>query len=160
MHIKEKDKAWYLVTFSSKENKIQTFCLDERLHEIRIFKKKIENAYNFNEDLYFKNFIGILNDYTKPEKIIIKVANHHLKYLISKPLHVSQKIITEPKKWNTKILDYSDSNIWGTIEVCLKPNYEFIMEMLKYNQWVKIVSPKSVVDYFREHLLTVVKYYQ
>ena len=87
-----------------------------------------------------------MNDDTKCEKIVVQVANHHLKYLLSKPLHSSQKIISEPLKWDTEILDYSDPAIWGTIEVYLKPNYEFIMEMLKFNQWVKIISPKTVVD--------------
>lgn len=159
LQIKEKDKTWYLVTYCPKNNKIQTFCLDERLREIHIFKKKITGAINFNEAEYFKNSIGILNDATKPEKIVIQVANHHLKYLISKPLHSSQKITAEPKKWDTKTLDYSDPEIWGTIEVYLKPNYEFIMEMLKYNHWVKITAPKSVVHNFKEQLGLIVNYY-
>jgi predicted DNA-binding transcriptional regulator YafY len=160
LHLKEKDKAWYLVAFCPEDNKIQTFCLDERLQEIRIFKRKIQYAISFDHNNYFKNSIGILNDDTKCEKIVVQVANHHLKYLLSKPLHSSQKIISEPLKWDTEILDYSDPAIWGTIEVYLKPNYEFIMEMLKYNQWVKIISPKTVVDNFKEHLDLIVNYYQ
>ena len=159
LHLKEKDKAWYLLAFCPVENKIQTFCLDERLQKIRIFKRKIQNAISFNHNNYFKDAIGILRDATKSEKIVIQVANHHLKYLISKPLHSSQKIISKPIKWDTELLDYSDPAIWGTIEVSLNPNYEFIMEMLKYNQWVKIISPKSVVDNFKEHLHSIVNYY-
>jgi len=160
LHIKEKDKAWYLVVFCPIDKKIQTFCLDERLLEIRIFKKRIKNYISFNHNTYFKNAIGILKDETKAEKIVIQVVNHHLKYLLSKPIHSSQKLIAEPIKWDTDFLDYSDHDIWGTIEVNLKPNYEFIMEMLKYNQWVKIISPKSVVDNFREHLYSIINYYQ
>jgi predicted DNA-binding transcriptional regulator YafY len=159
LHLKEKDKAWYLLAYCPVDGKIQTFCLDERLQEIRIFKTKIVNAISFNYNSYFKNAIGILNDETKAEKIVIQVANHHLKYLLSKPIHQSQKLISEPVKWDTDLLDYSDPDIWGTIEVYLKPNYEFIMEMLKYNQWVKIISPQSVVDSFKEHLLSIVNYY-
>lgn len=159
LHLKEKDKAWYLIAFCPKDTKIQTFCLDERLQEIRIFKRKIQNATDFNHNNYFKDSIGILKDATKAETILIKVANHHLKYLISKPLHPSQKVISEPKKWDTTKLDYADSAIWGTIEVRLIPNYEFIMEMLKYNQWVKIISPKSVVENFKKHLHSIVNYY-
>ena len=54
-------------------------------------------------------------------------------------------------------LNYANSDMWGEIELTLKPNYEFVMEMLKYNQWVKVVGPKSVVDYFKEHLNSIAK---
>lgn len=159
LHLKEKDKAWYLIAYCPLEAKIQTFCLDERLQEIRIFKRKIQNAISFDHDKYFKDAIGIVKDDAQTEKITIQVANHHLKYLISKPIHPSQQLISEPIKWDTTELDYSDPAIWGTIEVHLIPNYEFIMEMLKYNQWVKICSPKPVVEIFKKHLHSIVNYY-
>ncbi|MCL7762212.1 WYL domain-containing protein [Polaribacter sp. Z014] len=159
LHLKEKDKAWYLLAYCPVDDKITSFCLDERLQEIRIFKRKMLEAIPFDHNAYFKDAIGILNDETKAEKIILQVANHHLKYLISKPIHASQRLIVEPVKWNSEALDYADPDIWGTIELELKPNYEFIMEMLKFNQWIKIISPKSVVDNFKEHLQSIVNYY-
>ena len=96
----------------------------------------------------------------KPEKIAIKVANHHLKYLLARPIHKSQKLISLAKDMDSNELNYSNPDMWGEIEVTLTANYEFVMEMLKYNQWVEIISPKSVVDYFKEHLNSIVKYYQ
>ena len=56
--------------------------------------------------------------------------------------------------------NYSNPDMWGEVEVTLKANYEFVMEMLKYNQWVKIISPKPVVDYFKEHLDLIAEYYK
>ena len=128
--------------------------------ELQIFNKKVAHPIKFNEEDYFKNSIGILNEGLKAEKIKIKVANHHLKYLLVRPIHKSQKLIAEAKEMKSTKLNYENPDMWGQIEVTLEPNYEFVMEMLKYNQWVKIVSPKSVVDYFKEHLHSMVKYYQ
>ncbi|WP_373941603.1 hypothetical protein OEG92_18700 [Polaribacter sejongensis] len=84
--------------------KITSFCLDERLREIRIFKRKMLEAIPFDHNAYFKDAIGILNDETKAEKIILQVANHHLKYLISKPIHASQRLILEPRKMEFRSL--------------------------------------------------------
>ncbi|RXP63504.1 WYL domain-containing protein [Lutibacter sp. HS1-25] len=159
LHIKEKNKAWYLIAYAIYEKEIKTFCLDKRLVEIQIFNIKVQNPIKFNEQDYFKYSIGILNEGLKVEKIKIKVANHHLKYLIAQPIHKSQKIIAEAIEMDTNELNYANPDMWGEIEVTLKVNYEFVMEMLKYNQWVKIVSPKPVVDFFKEHLNLIVKYY-
>ncbi|WP_372746466.1 helix-turn-helix transcriptional regulator [Lutibacter sp.] len=160
LHIKEKNKAWYLIAYDIKDKEIKTFCLDKRLDEIRIFNKKVEHPIKFKEEDYFKNSIGILSEDLKPEKITIKVANHHLKHLLAKPIHTSQIVIAEAKEMDSKELNYENPDMWGEIEVTLKPNYEFVMEILKYNQWVKIVAPKSVVNYFKAHLNSIVKYYQ
>lgn len=166
LHIKEKNKAWYLIAYDVKDKEIKTFCLDKRLVNIQIFNKKVEEPIEFNEEEYFKNSIGILSEGLEPEKIRIKVVNHHLKYLLVKPIHKSQILISKAKDMDSYNLDiedkltYDSPDVWGEIEVTLKPNYEFVMEMLKYNQWVKIIAPDSVVDYFKAHLVSIVKYYQ
>lgn len=160
LHIKEKNKAWYLIAYAIDDKEINTFCLDERLAELQIFNKKIEHPIKFKEEDYFKNSIGILNEGLKAEKIRIKVANHHLKYLLARPIHKSQKLISLAKEMESNVLNYENPDMWGEIEINLKLNYEFVMEILKYNQWVKIVAPKSAVEYFKEHLHLVVKYYQ
>jgi predicted DNA-binding transcriptional regulator YafY len=160
LHIKEKNKAWYLIAYDINNKEIRTFCLDERLNEIQIFNKKVEDPIEFNEEEYFRYSIGILSEGLEVEKIRIKVANHHLKYLLARPIHKSQKLISFAKEMNSDEHNYSNPDIWGEIEVTLKTNYEFVLEMLKYNQWVKIISPKSVVDYFKEHLDLIAEYYQ
>lgn len=166
LYLKEKDKAWYLLANSTETNEIKTFCLDDRIKEIKIFKKEVENPISFDGEAYFKNSIGILNEGKAVEKIKIKVVNHHLKYLLVKPLHKSQKLIALAKDMDLFEfkeqggLSYENPDVWGEIEVTLKLNYELIMELLKYNQWIKIVSPPSVVKDFKEHLDLIVNYYQ
>lgn len=158
LHLKEINKDWYLIAHNSKIG-IYSFCLDDRMKELIISNRKTEDPITFDEKEYFKNSIGILNDGSKPKKIVIKVINHHFKYLISKPLHFSQKVISYPILAETESLNYDDENIWGTIEVFVQPNYEFMMEILKYHTWVKIIEPQSFVDYLLKHLHKLNSYY-
>lgn len=159
LHIKEINKAWYLMAYNE-EFGIYPFCLDDRVKSLSIGKQHVKATIVFNEKDYFKNVIGILRVDIQPEWIHIKVANHHFKYLESNPLHHSQTIVARPKEAETESLDYTNSNIWGEIKVYLEPNYEFLMEILKYNLWVKVVSPLHVKDYVKQHLNMIVEYYK
>jgi len=91
LHIKEINKDWYLIGYNETVG-IYPFCLDDRIKDLVISSKKINNPQPFNEQEYFKNVIGILKANLKPEKIVLKVANHHFKYLLSNPIHHSQKV--------------------------------------------------------------------
>lgn len=159
LHLKEINKDWYLIAHNP-EIGIYSFSLDNRINELVITTKKVEQPITFSEKEYFKNSIGILNNEIKPKRIVIKVVNHHFKYLVSKPLHHSQKIISYPVLPDTKSLDYDNENTWGTIEVFVQPNYEFMMTILKYNVWVKVLKPQSFVNYIVRHLKTMNSYYK
>lgn len=158
LHIKEINKAWYLMAYN-KEYGVYAFCLDERIKRLQITKKHVKDPIVFNPETYFKNSIGILKSNITPEWIYIKVANHHFKYLKSNPLHHSQEIVTEPKKQETQDLDYTNPDIWGEIKVFVEPNYEFLMDILKYNLWVKVVSPLHIKEYVKHHVELMLAYY-
>ena len=159
LHIKEINKAWYLIAHN-KQFGVYAFCLDDRIKNLQISKQKVKQPIAFNPDDYYKNTIGILKTGMPAEWIHIKVANHHFKYLETNPLHHSQEIVAIPKEVETHALDYSNPDIWGEIKVCLEPNYEFLMEILKYNLWVKVVSPLHVKNEVKHHLGLMVDYYK
>lgn len=159
LHLKEAHKHWHLVTHHEKYG-IYSFSLDDRIEELIITKKKVEHPISFNAQEYFKNSIGILVDDIPVEKIIIKVVNHHFKYLRIRKMHVSQRIVEVPKSLDTEELDYNNPDIWGAIELTLQPNYEFLMEILQYNRWVKVISPKHVADDVANHLRMALDYYK
>lgn len=159
LHLKEAHRHWHIVAFHEKLG-IYSFSLDDRIEEFIITNKKVENPIDFNAKEYFKNSIGILKDDTPAEKIVLKVANHHFKYLMIRKMHHSQKVIASPKQPETKTLDYKNPEMWGTIELTLQPNYEFLMEVFKYNCWIKVISPKHVVDYIAKNLKMTMAYYK
>jgi hypothetical protein len=160
LHIKESNRAWYLIIYNVKIG-IKTICLDDRVESIKVLNQQVETPFEFNIKEYFKDSFGMLNDNSKPERIVLKVANHHFKHLMNRRLHLSQEIISYPKKLDTHNLNYLDDDIWGEIEVFLQPNYEFIMEILKFNLWVKVLEPKSFADKITERYQFVLdNYYQ
>ncbi|HLV38417.1 WYL domain-containing protein [Xanthomarina sp.] len=158
LHIKEINKAWYLMAHNETYG-FYAFCLDDRMKSLSISKQQVKEPVFFNHKAYFKNVIGILKTEMPAEWIHIQVANHHFKYLESNPLHHSQQIVAHPKEVDTDSLDYSNPNIWGEIKVYLEPNYEFLMDILKYNLWVKVVSPLHVKAYVKHHLELMLGYY-
>jgi len=159
LHIKETNKAWYLMAYNEKYG-IYAFCLDDRIKILNISKQQVKKPISFNSSEYFKHAIGILKTDHQPRWIHIQVANHHYKYLEENPLHHTQEIIYRPKELDTQSLDYSNPDIWGEIKVHLEPNYEFLMEILKYNLWVKVVSPKHVKEFVKHHLKLMIEYYK
>ncbi|UAB74972.1 YafY family protein [Mesoflavibacter sp. SCSIO 43206] len=158
LHIKEINNAWYLIAYN-KNIGIYAFCLDNRISGFNVTDVKPKKPIDFNENMYFKHSIGILKTGIKPQWIFIKVANHHFKYLEANPIHPSQIIVKEPKKSETEALDYQDPDIWAEIKIFVEPNYEFLMEIFKYNLWVKVVKPQQVKDYVSHHLKLMVAYY-
>ena len=158
LHIKESNRAWYLIAHNAKLG-IFSFPLDRRIKYLKISSRKVELPILFDVNEYYKNSIGILKDHVIPQRVILKITNHHLKYLITKPMHHSQQVLIYPSVDETESIDTNNEDIWGTIEIFIQPNYEFFMEILKFNKWVKILSPQNVVDEMVVYLDHIRGYY-
>lgn len=159
LHLKEINKAWYLVA-QNEQYGHYAFCLDDRIKSFKIHKHQVKRPIAFNAFEYYKNVIGILKTGMPPEWIHIEVANHHFKYLIANPLHHSQQIVALPKAMDTPELDYGNPDIWGELKVYIEPNYEFLMTILKYNHWVRVIGPPQVKDFIKHHLNCMMAYYE
>ncbi|MCH4552770.1 helix-turn-helix transcriptional regulator [Aestuariibaculum lutulentum] len=158
LHLKEINKAWYLVA-QNESIGVYSFCLDDRIERLKITERKADYTLEFNEQHYFKDSIGILKTGEQPEWIHIKVANHHFRYLQTRKMHHSQEVVCFPKKPETETLDYDNPDIWGEIKIYVEPNYEFLMHILKFNIWVQVIGPQKVVDYVKEHVEKIALYY-
>lgn len=159
LHIKQIYRGWYLLVYNECLG-IKSFCLDSRIASLEITNYKVIEPIEFCAKAYFKDSFGILNDHSKPERIVLKVANHHFEYLKSKPLHHTQEIIEKPKASNNEILDYTDPSVFGTIAVTLQPNYEFLIELFKFNLWVKVEKPEWLAEKIvKQHQFLLKEYY-
>ncbi|WP_435132546.1 helix-turn-helix transcriptional regulator [Formosa sp. A9] len=159
LHLKEINNAWYLMAYNT-DIGVYAFCLDTRISHFTITEKTPKTPITFNESDYFKHSIGILKTDMLPEWIHLKVANHHFKYLLANKMHPSQEVIELPKKLETEVLDYLSADMWGELKICVEPNYEFLMEILKYNIWIKVIHPKHVKEDVLRHLRLMTAYYE
>ncbi|MCF0051636.1 WYL domain-containing protein [Dyadobacter sp. LJ53] len=129
-YLKQYNNRWFLFGLNSKYEKIFNLALD-RIIAVReeniLF---IENTLcDFNE--YFDDIVGV----TRLEKsdVIEILLSFDLKtapYILSKPLHGSQKVKSR-----------TDQELVISIEV--SPNYELESALLAFGEKVKVLEPES-----------------
>lgn len=124
--IKEAENRWYLIGYDLDKEEIRNFGLDRISHfEITSSKK---NTPTINIKEYYQHAFGI-ETYNKAEKVVLECSSFQAKYFKSLPLHNSQKLIHEVE--DTCHFEYF-----------LHPTNDFIMEIFKYNETVKVLEPK------------------
>lgn len=134
--LKQYQNRWYVI--GETEKGYRTFGID-RIENITIGTKKFKAKTEEAKDK-FSNVIGLNYVDHKLEKIQLSFHISQKPYLVSLPLHDSQKEINID---NGKTFD---------IELCIHPNFEFDQQLLKYGSLVKVLEPKWLVEKVKEDL--------
>lgn len=137
--LKEFNNRWYLLCLTNNNKRIMTLGLD-RIKKISETEEKYIKV-DFDKSEYFKHFVGITAPQDeKPVKVVVKFDPLKGKYIKTKPIHHSQRIIKD----NEKELQ---------IELFIVPTYEFKAFILGCGYECKILQPKSlqkeIVESFR-----------
>ena len=138
--LKQYNRRWYLLGKTEGYENLTVRALD-RIKKIEEVKKDyIENTqYDFSE--YFEDIIGIHRGKdNKPVTVKLWFSPKSAPYVITKPLHGSQKIKSK-----------TSEGLIITISVI--PNYELKSLLLSFGNQVKILSP----DFLKEELQGMVK---
>lgn len=152
--LKEYRNRWYVVGLDEEKNEIRTFGLD-RIKSISPSPPGEGNegrqpiAYrkvDFDPKTYFRHTIGIIAPQSKPPEIRIEFTKRQAQYLITQPIHPSQKVLKETK----------EKVVFG-FEV--HPTYEFISMILGYREEVSILAPIWLKKKIKELLKKIMKQY-
>jgi predicted DNA-binding transcriptional regulator YafY len=108
------------------EKDIRTFGLD-RIKSIEQLNNPFRKS-DFNPKEYFKYTVGIIAPQSKPPKIKIEFTKQQAQYLITQPIHPSQKVLKETK--NKVVIIFE-----------VHPTFEFISLLLSYREKAKVISP-------------------
>lgn len=93
---------------------------------------RYDNCLNKSHSEHFKDIIGVtLETGKEPVEIIASITPSQAPYIITKPIHDSQKVLEE-----------NENEI--TISIRILPNYEFYSTILSFGSSIKIVSPEFV----------------
>jgi len=142
--VKESQQRWYLVALDKKDEKVKTFGLD-RISNLKITDTKFKPvAYNVEKE--FKHAFGVLTD-SPAEKVILQFSKMQGEYIKTFPLHDSQQITIE-------------TGDFVTFEIYIHLTHDFIMELLRYGDNVKVVSPESLVGTVKEKIKQMTNFYQ
>lgn len=139
-YLKQFNKRWFLFGLNGKDNLIYNLPLDRIKSISQCSANYIENTTLDLKD-YFEDIIGVsFTPNEKPIKIRLKINKNVAPYILTKPLHGSQK----------KIESNEDETI---IEIEVIPNIELKQLILSYGDGIEVVSP----DIFRNEFASIIK---
>lgn len=146
-YLKQFNKRWFLFGLNSKDKMIYNLPLDRIKSISQSSEKYIENTtVDFKE--YFEDIVGVsFTPNEKPIKIKLKINNEVTPYILTKPLHGSQK----------KLRSNADETI---IEIEVIPNIELRQLILSYGDGIEVVSPKSFRDQMKKVIENMNRKYQ
>jgi predicted DNA-binding transcriptional regulator YafY len=127
--LKEFNNRWFLVGKKKPKSSILTLALDRIISFD--FDSKVEHVNEFFDgDKYYENTIGVtVLSEEFVQKVVLKVYRPHSPYILTKPLHHSQRLIKE--LGNGAIL----------IELHVHHNFELERIILGFGNGIQVVEP-------------------
>lgn len=124
--LKEYNNRWFLICWH--KQKMYNLALDRILeinHEEKI--QYFDTECDF--DRYFGEVIGVtVSESQRPQNVIFKINAKHAPYVITKPLHHSQTILS------------SDSEA-TTFKICVQLNFELERMILGLGEFITVLKP-------------------
>jgi len=128
--LKEYKNRWYVLGMHNKYKDNVTLSLD-RIISITLTPNIKYVKASFDQDQYYKYSIGMNVMEGKPKQILLEFSKEHAQYLITQPIHESQKVL---KTTENKI----------TIGLKVHPTIELISFILGWGDHVKVVKPTEL----------------
>lgn len=132
-HIKQYNNRWFLIGLNNDEyQNITNLALDRIVRFEQATTPFIENTSIEDFDDYFYDIVGVSFPLEgKVEKVLLQFSSHRFPYVVSKPIHGSQKTIS-PKE--------------GLISLDVIPNRELESIILSFGDDVEVLAPASLRD--------------
>jgi predicted DNA-binding transcriptional regulator YafY len=138
--LKEFNNRWFLIGKKNKQSDIMTLALD-RIISIDYDTKIDYIDESFDGDRYYKNTIGVtVMDEKHVDRIVLEVDKLNAPYVITKPLHHSQRLI-ETTKYGSAI-----------IELRVHQNFELERLILGFGDAMQVIKPLSLKRRIMEKL--------
>lgn len=131
-------QRWYLLGRRPDRDVMRTFALD-RIKGIEQTDKTFILPDSFSAEKYFEDAIGIIiEENLEPQVIKICAVNGQQNYIRSLPIHPSQQ-------------EYETGCNGAKFSIYAQPNYDLILELLRYGEDVTVLSP----EWFRDKLRNI-----
>ncbi len=126
--LKEYRNRWFVVGVRNKGT-IQNLALD-RIQSFTVLPNiTLRTDIGVDLDTYFNDVIGVTKSaHLRPSQIVLRVHKTHLPYILTKPIHHSQKLLREEP----------EGALLG-IKVVL--NFELEREILGFGEFVEVLAP-------------------
>lgn len=147
-YLKEYNRRWFLFAMNDKFKSISNFALD-RIESISQATVKFIPNTSIDFAHYFDNIVGVtFNSQKEIQKVMIWVVKDQLPYILSKPIHNSQKVEE----------DREDGSAVISIDVI--PNFELEQLLLSFGDHIEVLSPESLRQEISVRIKNNLKKYQ
>ncbi len=144
-HLKQYNNRWFLACKVEGYDTITIYALDRIIDIEETGNRYIESDINWMD--YFDEMIGVTKKgETEPVKIILKFSEQRIKYVLTKPLHRTQK----PDRSDTTGL---------TIQIEVIPNLELYQTLLSFGPDVEVISPATIREVVMNKISAMQKNY-
>jgi hypothetical protein len=138
-YLKQYWHRWYLMAMKEGGKDIEAFSLD-RMDSVKMNKEVKYKATKTSFKKYFEHLVGVtMPQEPNVEHIELWADSTLFPYLISSPIHSSQKIVVN-----------EDGNYSLTLDVMINP--ELIQELMYYGDGLVVTSPAYLRDHMIERL--------
>lgn len=145
--LKEYRNRWFLLGANRKGKAIMILALD-RIEQFKELGAEKYHKAEFDVSTYFSDTIGVskMPD-QQAQTIILSISNEHAPYIITKPMHPTQKII----KQEESAVVFSIDVIW---------NFELEREILGFGEQIKVLGPRRLKSKIKSRLKHTFKQYE
>lgn len=146
--LKEFRNRWFLLGRRNTSKLLSLLALD-RMEEISTAEDVFIPEQEISLSNYFDDVVGVtVNEGDAVEEVHLWVDQHNGPYVLTKPIHPSQKLIKE----------YKDGSIEITIQV--KRNFELIREILGFGPSMKVLAPEKLQVMIKSRILKSLNLYE
>ncbi|HTF04845.1 MAG TPA: WYL domain-containing protein [Bacteroidia bacterium] len=129
--LKEYRNRWFVIGATQKKT-ILTLALDRIASVKELSSEKYMKNTFFEIDTYFDDTIGVTKNMgVRPQQVVLKVDRAMAPYVITKPIHPSQKIL----RTESDGVIFSINVTW---------NFELERELLGFGEQIAVLSPKRL----------------
>ena len=145
--LKEYRNRWFLITKARNGKMLLTLALDRILEFQELTQEPYIEYKGVDFERYFDDLLGVTkSEKDRPHRVMLKVNKLNAPYILTKPLHHSQRTLKE-----------DDEGIVIRIDVVL--NFELEREILGFGECMQVLAPRNLASRIRKRLEIAAKRY-
>lgn len=156
--LKEYNNRWFLIAGACDSGKVLTFPLD-RINDFCVVY--INNYRPVPDDLQerYEEIIGVTYKEENPlQEIVFWISDKSKDYIITKPMHGSQKTIRGTTELSLRST-YPHLKNGGFFQIECRENYELLRELTSYGPELIVLSPTNIAEKIYNQLQSMLENY-
>lgn len=156
--LKEYNRRWYLIGAADLDGKLLTLALD-RMETIIPQPSYIFKEYDGNLQERYEDIVGVTLYEDKPiEHIVFWVSDASMHYVMTKPIHESQRHYTKEREQEFRS-NYTMLKNGAFFSVDCIINYELIRELMSFGKDLLVLTPESLKNQIIEKISANIQSY-